>query len=128
VEDTDRVKTFGERFVQIKKWLSARSGLPMVPDYWLPDNVCYAITCDFARLNAAFDRTLYVGGKRRTTKDNCIWYQDPARSGHEEHARHNMPKYNFIIRELIRHNAPGSYELAAVDFFFPLPVRNVCLV
>jgi hypothetical protein len=110
-------KCFGERFVKIKRWLSRRVGCPMVPDYWAPIEIAERMKRDFGIMNDAFDKTLYVSGRKLTQKDGIL----EIGSSNKQSRRHNMPKYNFVIRELLWRNAPHIYAQCEVDFFFPLP-------
>lgn len=111
-------KCFGERFVKIKRWLSRKVGVNMVPDYWAPIEIAERMKNDFKLMNEAFDATLYVSGRKLTQKDGML----ALGSSNNKHARrHNMPKYNFVIRELLWRNAQHIYDQCEVDFFFPLP-------
>lgn len=113
-------KCYGERFVKIKKWLSGKVGSPMVPDYWAPWEVEQKMKEDFRHINGAFDDTLYISGRKLTQKDNDN-KKTKKGSDNKQARRHNMPKYNFVIRELLWKNAPQIYHRCEVDFFFPLP-------
>lgn len=102
------------------------TGKPLLESYapnawhhsWLPDHVERQFRLMFDVVNAAFDRLLFVKGKRDTLKTrNC-------RPEKTKLSRHNMIHFNFLFRQFhklvgqtFNYDAETAFE---AKFFFPL--------